>query len=170
LKYLAKYDRRHDASLVLTYDATKCWNFGVVWVYATGNRGTLPNGFFLYEGSQSYDYGLRNSYQFAPYHRMDINITFTPDREKHLEKKKEKMIAHYVLERKDTTDLVVTKKWTRNFKNSFTLSVFNVYDRYNPYFIYFTRTGDFLNGTLKVGAKQVSLFPILPSLTWNFKF
>ncbi len=170
MKYLAKYDRRHDASFVLTYDMNKLWNFGMVWVYATGNRGTLPNGFFLYEGSQSYDYGLRNSYKFVSYHRMDVNITFTPDREKHLEKKKKKLINQYLKDGKDTTNMVVTKKWTKHFSNSFTLSVFNVYNRYNPYFIYYTRSGDFLNGTLKVGAKQVSLFPILPSVTWNFKF
>lgn len=169
-KFLAKYDRRHDASVVLTYDMNKQWNFGAVWVYGSGNRGTLPNGFFLFEGSQSHDYGLRNSYQFIPYHRMDVNVTFTPDREKKLDKKRKKLVEQYTLEGKDTTNIEVTKKWARNFSNSFTLSVFNVYNRYNPYFIYFTREGDFTNGTLKVGAKQVSLFPILPSFTWNFKF
>jgi hypothetical protein len=26
------------------------------------------------------------------------------------------------------------------------------------------------NGDLQVEARQVSLFPILPSVTWNFKF
>lgn len=169
-KFLAKYDRRHDASLVLTYDANKLWNFGMVWVYGSGNRGTLPNGFFLFEGSQSFDYGLRNSYQFVPYHRMDVNVTFTPNREKKLEKRKQKLIEQYKINGRDTTNIQVTKKWAKNFSNSFTLSVFNVYNRYNPYFIYFTREGDFTNGTLKVGAKQVSLFPILPSFTWNFKF
>jgi len=169
-KFLAKYDRRHDASLVLTYDMNKLWNFGMVWVYGTGNRGTLPNGFFLYEGSQSHDYGLRNSYQFVPYHRMDLNVTFTPDREKHLDKKRKKLIERYIKDGKDTTNIKVPKKWAKYFSNSFTLSVFNAYNRYNPYFIYFTREGDFTNGTLKVGAKQVSLFPILPSVTWNFKF
>lgn len=168
-KFLAKYDRRHDASLVLTYDMNKLWNFGMVWVYGTGNRGTLPNGFFLYEGSQSHDYGLRNSYQFVPYHRMDLNVTFTPDREKHLDKKRKKLIERYIKDGKDTTNIKVPKKWAKYFSNSFTLSVFNAYNRYNPYFIYFTREGDFTNGTLKVGAKQVSLFPILPSVTWNFK-
>ncbi|MGZ3899901.1 MAG: TonB-dependent receptor [Bacteroidia bacterium] len=169
-KFLAKYDRRHDASLVLTYDASKRWNFGMVWVYGTGNRGTLPNGFFLYEGSLSNDYGLRNSYQFAAYHRLDLNVTFTPDRTKKLERRKLALIEQYKQEGKDTTNIVLTKKWLKNFSNSFTLSVFNVYNRYNPYFIYLTRKGDFTNGTLQVGAKQVSLFPILPSLTWNFKF
>ncbi|HWY11201.1 MAG TPA: TonB-dependent receptor, partial [Bacteroidia bacterium] len=170
MPYLAKYDRRHDASLVLTYDATKKWNFGLVWVYGTGNRGTLPNGFFLYEGSLSNDYGLRNSYQFPAYHRLDLNATFTPDREKHLMHKKERMQKRYERKGKDVTKMVTVPKWMKNFSNSYTLSIFNVYDRYNPYFIYYTKSGDFLNGNLKVTAKQVSLFPILPSLTWNFKF
>ena len=169
-KFLAKYDRRHDASVVLTYDPNKQWNFGMVWVYGTGNRGTLPQGFFLYEGSQSHDYGLRNSYQFAPYHRLDLNVTYSPNRELKLEKRKQKMKEQLLKEGKDTIDIQVTKKIFRKFNNSYTLSVFNAYNRYNPYFIYITRQGDFTNGTLKVGAKQVSLFPILPSITWNFKF
>jgi hypothetical protein len=169
-KFLAKYDRRHDASLVLTYDPNKQWNFGMIWVYGTGNRGTLPNGFFLYEGSLSSDYGLRNSYKFASYHRMDINITYTPNRTKKLEKRKMLLTELYNQQGKDTTNIILTKKCYKNFSNSFTLSVFNVYNRYNPYFIYLTRKGDFANGSLEVGAKQVSLFPILPSFTWNFKF
>jgi hypothetical protein len=45
-----------------------------------------------------------------------------------------------------------------------------VYNRMNPYFIYFDTEGDFTQGTFKVSAKQVSLFPVLPSVTWNFKF
>ncbi len=169
-KFLAKYDRRHDVSIVLMYDASKKWNFGMVWIYGSGNRGTLPNGFFLYEGSLSNDYGLRNSYQFIPYHRLDLNVTFTPDRTKKLEKRKRTLINQYIEQGKDTSNIQVTKSWMKNFSNSFTLSLFNVYNRYNPYFIYLTREGDFNNGSLKVGAKQVSLFPILPSLTWNFKF
>ncbi len=169
-KFLAKYDRRHDMSLVLTYDASKQWNFGMVWVYGTGNRGTLPNGFFLYEGSLSSDYGLRNSYKFAPYHRMDLNVTFTPNRTAKLEKRRVAMTKEYEQQGKDVNSIQLQKKWCKNFSNSFTLSVFNVYNRYNPYFIYLTRKGDFTDGSLQVGAKQVSLFPILPSFTWNFKF
>lgn len=170
LKFLAKYDRRHDASVVLMYDPNKKWNFGMVWVYGSGNRGTLPNGFFIYESGLSNDYGLRNSYQFVAYHRMDLNVTYTPDRTRKLQKRKRILVDQYISEGKDTTHIQVTRKWAKNFSNSFTLSVFNVYNRYNPYFIYLTREGDFTEGSLKVGAKQVSLFPIIPSLTWNFKF
>lgn len=169
-KFLAKYDRRHDISLVLNYEASKRWEFGAVWVYGTGNRGTLPQGFFFYEATVSNDYGLRNSYQFAPYHRLDLNVTFTPDRTRKYERRRQQLVERYLSKGLDTAGVKLNKKMARRFHHSFTFSVFNVYNRYNPYFIYITRDGSFSNGTLKVGAKQVSLFPILPSLTWNFKF
>ena len=41
-----------------------------------------------------------------------------------------------------------------NHQSSWTLSVFNIYNRYNPYFIYYSKSGDFLNGNLKVKAKH----------------
>jgi len=40
----------------------------------------------------------------------------------------------------------------------------------NPYFIYFSQEGSPYDGTLKIKTEQVSLFPIIPSVTWNFKF
>jgi hypothetical protein len=169
-KFLAKYDRRHDVSIVMTYNHSKLWNFGLVWVYGSGNRGTLPNGFFLYEGSLSNDYGLRNSYQFIPYHRLDLNATYTPDRAKRMKRKQALLEQQYTEQGKDIASIRLQKTWMKHFSNSFTLSVFNAYNRYNPYFIYLTREGDFTNGTLKVGARQVSLFPIIPSFTWNFHF
>jgi hypothetical protein len=39
----------------------------------------------------------------------------------------------------------------------------------NPYFIYYSQSGSPYDGSLKIDARQVSLFPILPSVTWNFK-
>lgn len=50
------------------------------------------------------------------------------------------------------------------------ISSYHAYSRLNPYFIYFDQTGSPLNDDLKVEARQVSLFPILPAVTWNFKF
>lgn len=169
-EYLAKYDRRHDASLVLTYDHSKKWNFGLVYVYGTGNRGTLPNGLFAYEGSVSWDYGLRNSYKLPDYHRLDISATFTPDREKHLQRKRQRLENRYERKGKDTTSIKVPKVWNKNYQGSWTLSIFNAYNRYNPYLIYFETKGDLMKGTFEVRGKQVSLFPILPTITWNFKF
>ena len=47
------------------------------------------------------------------------------------------------------------------------LSIYNIYSRANPYFIYYDQEGSATAGTLKISAKQVSLFPIIPAVTWN---
>lgn len=49
-------------------------------------------------------------------------------------------------------------------------SVYNIYNHSNPYYIYFQVKGDLDNYYLSVKPKQISLFPILPSITWSFKF
>ena len=46
----------------------------------------------------------------------------------------------------------------------------DVYNRMNVYFIYYKVEGDLVNGTLKTTPVKVSLFPVIPSFTWNFKF
>jgi TonB dependent receptor-like, beta-barrel/CarboxypepD_reg-like domain/TonB-dependent Receptor Plug Domain len=61
-------------------------------------------------------------------------------------------------------------KKTKRFESSLNFSVYNLYNRKNPYYIYFETVGDVKEGDLEVKAKQVSLFPVLPSITWNFKF
>jgi len=67
-------------------------------------------------------------------------------------------------------DISVTWKGieSKKFESSWNFSVFNVYNRYNPYIIYFDNKVD--NGVVTIEAKQISLFPILPSITYNFKF
>jgi hypothetical protein len=61
-------------------------------------------------------------------------------------------------------------KKTKRFESSWNFSVYNVYSRLNPYFLYFDTEGSIESGNFKNVAKQVSLFPILPSVTWNFKW
>jgi hypothetical protein len=61
-------------------------------------------------------------------------------------------------------------KKTKRFESSWNFSIYNVYSRLNPYFIYFDTEGSIESGSFKNVAKQVSLFPILPSVTWNFKW
>jgi hypothetical protein len=56
----------------------------------------------------------------------------------------------------------------KHYESSWNFSVFNVYNRYNPYIIYFDKT--FEQNKITIEAKQISLFPVIPSVTWNFKF
>ncbi len=55
-------------------------------------------------------------------------------------------------------------------ESNLNFSVFNVYNRANPFLIFFDVKGNIQHYNLEVSAKQVSIFPILPSLSWSFKF
>jgi hypothetical protein len=54
-------------------------------------------------------------------------------------------------------------------ESSLNFSVFNVYNRANPFLIYFDIKGDIAHYNLTVTARQISIFPIMPSLSWNIK-
>ncbi|MFI5203644.1 MAG: carboxypeptidase-like regulatory domain-containing protein [Flavobacteriales bacterium] len=136
--FYAKFDRRHDVSVALTYDH-KRWTFGTVFVFASGNAVTLPESWYIIENRLTYEYAPRNSVRLPAYHRIDLSAT-------------------------------LHGKEGKKFKSDWVFSVFNAYNRKNPYFLYIDADGDPYDGTLTIKAKQVSLFPILPSVTWNFKF
>jgi hypothetical protein len=140
-KYPAKFDRRHDLSVVGIYELNPKWKLSAVFVYATGNATSLPEKFYLVEGVLTQQFSSINQYRLAAYHRLDLSATYTPV------PKKEKKV-----------------------KSSWSFSVYNTYSRQNPYFLYFDQSGSAFAGTLSVQAKQVSLFPVLPSVTYNFKF
>ncbi len=56
------------------------------------------------------------------------------------------------------------------FESVINFSIINVYNHANPYFIYFELTEGKQQYDMSIKAKQSSLFPILPSLSWRFKF
>ncbi len=170
-EFYAKYDRRHDASVVLTYDLSKKWTIATIWVYGTGNAITIPTSYYVIDGNITYDYSDRNAYRMPAYHRLDISATYTPDRTKHIERRKERIIKKIGLEDNvKPEDVKIPTKLFRNYESSWNFSIFNVYNRHNPYIIYFANEGSATSGNLTITAKQVYLFPILPSVTWNFKF
>jgi CarboxypepD_reg-like domain/TonB-dependent Receptor Plug Domain len=169
-KFLAKYDRRNDVSLALTYDLNKFWTFGSVFVFATGNNATLPVSWYFIEGQITPEYGKRNAYRMAPYHRLDISATYTPDKAKKRARKRQLWEDNMKKKGIDTQGLKKPDKWYTNMQGSWNFSVYNAYNRHNPFFIYFEKEGNIFEGSLNVKAMQVSLFPILPSVTWNFRF
>lgn len=140
-KYPAKYDRRNDLSVVAMYELNKKWKLSATFVYGSGNAATLPQRFYIVGGVLTQEYSRINEYRLPAYHRMDLSAILTP-------KKNE------------------GRKW----KSEWVFSIYNAYSRQNPYFVYFDQNGSPLNGTLTIQAKQVSLFPIIPAVTWNFKF
>lgn len=149
-KYYAKYDRRHDISVVGIYKINEHITLSATWVFGTGNAITLPlaeyvvvphdptntqEPFMPFFGNNFVsDYGSKNNFRMAPYHRMDIGIQF-----------------HRKM-----------KWWDRTFE----LGFYNLYNRKNPFFYY---VGYDNTGTQRK-LKQISLFPIIPSVSWTIKF
>ncbi|WP_242918915.1 TonB-dependent receptor [Pontibacter liquoris] len=71
----ARFDRRHDLSLVASYKYNAHWTFGGTFVYGTGQATTLPSRRYLIEGNVVYQYGERNSFRMQPFHRLDLAAT-----------------------------------------------------------------------------------------------
>ena len=140
-KYPSRYDRRHDLSVVGTYQLSSKWKLSSVFVFGTGNAISLPERFYFVDGTLTQEYSRINAYRMKPYHRLDVAATYTP-----VQKKKRKYTGNWVF------------------------SIYNLYSRANPYFYYFDQEGSATQGTLTIKSKQVSLFPVIPSVTWNVKF
>lgn len=169
-EFLAKYDRRHDVSVALTYELNNQWTFGSVFIFATGNNATLPVSWYFIEGQMVPEYGKRNDYRMKPYHRLDLSATFTPDKIKKRARKKQRWENKMQKKGIDTQGMEQPTNWLSNVQGSWNFSIYNAYNHHNPFFIYFQNEGNVFEGTLNVKAMQVSLFPLLPSITWNFKF
>jgi hypothetical protein len=141
--FYARYDRRHDGSIVLSYTHTKKWTFGAVFVYGSGSAFNLPTHLVFFSGTQGlyFENDYRNKYRLIPYHRLDLSATYT-------------------------------QKKTDKFESVWNFSIYNVYNRLNQYIIYLDIQGNVLdpNGGLQVQPKQITVFPFIPSVTWNFKF
>lgn len=71
----ARFDRRHDVSLVGTFKLNPRWTFGGSFVYGTGQATTMPERRYLIEGTVNYQYGDRNSFRMQPFHRLDLSAT-----------------------------------------------------------------------------------------------
>ncbi|MFK7921989.1 MAG: TonB-dependent receptor [Bacteroidia bacterium] len=145
-----KYDRRHDASVVISHKFNERISLSGSWIFGTGNAITLATGAYnsLYSDYSPVNlieiYGEgRNDFRMPAYHRMDIGINFSKP-----------------------------KKWGSRTWN---ISFYNAYSRRNPYFYYFDTTrsvidNDWDNPITEIKLKQVSLFPILPSVSYGFSF
>lgn len=153
--FWARYDRRHDLSVVAIYEIKPNITLSGTWVYGTGNAITLPQGEFpafttdpignlidghfnnyYYYNQTVTDYGNVNSYRMRAYHRLDLAIQFHKQ----------------------------MKRWERTWE----LGLYNAYSRKNPFF-YFIEDEYYENGS-KSTLKQASIFPIIPSVSYNIKF
>jgi hypothetical protein len=159
-RFYARYDRRHDVSVVGIYKMNDHITISGTWVYGTGNAVTLPLSEYIapehlqgdprdpskpeyYEDHQTSNYGQevkdyseKNNFRMRAYHRLDLGIQFHKE-----------------------------KKWGERV---WEISVYNAYSRKNPFYHYdqHNTVNEKEYGVLS----QVSLFPIIPSFTYSFRF
>jgi hypothetical protein len=151
-KFYARYDRRHDIAVVGVYKITPRITLSGTWVYGTGNAITLP----------------LNSYMANTYGR-----SFTASNPTALNQEAQYAVQDYGKQRNayrmspyHRMDVgiqfhKIRKKYTRTLE----VGIYNLYSRQNPFFYYIDTKA---NGEQKL--MQVSLFPIIPSISCSWKF
>jgi hypothetical protein len=149
--YSAKQDRTHDLSIVGMYALTDRLKLSSTFVYYTGNAVTFPSGKYQIDNQTINLYSERNGSRMPNYHRMDIGLTW--------DGKKYKEIKNL-----ETGEMDKVKK---RFTSSWNFSIYNLYARENAYSISFQENEDNPTQTEII---QTSLFKMIPSVSYNFKF
>ena len=157
-EYLFEYDRPNCLSLGMIYPINDHITFSTNWIYQTGlpytpaiGRYLVPTDLYYENGDPFYAeeliYGERNSQRMRDYHRMDIALNYTR----------------------------LTKK--RKFKSTWTFSIYNLYNRQNPYYYYYNtdNTGEInppspYDAFKPLSMYQVSYFSIIPSIAYKVYF
>jgi hypothetical protein len=79
--FAPKYDRTHDANIVLNYDLSRSWRATGVWTYGTGQAVTRPTAFYktqdspFQNGASTHFRGRFQQNRLPPYHRLDIGLS-----------------------------------------------------------------------------------------------
>ena len=142
------YDRRHNLTVVILHKLNTRINLTASFLYSSGSLTTLPLGRF---GVQDIP-GSSTGIDPRP-------VPIYPNRNSY------QLIPYHRL------DLGVVYKIGARRNQDLTLSIYNAYNRRNAYFVFFETVKDkATDRTTGFRAQQVSLFPVIPSLTYNFRF
>ena len=142
-----RYDRRHDASLVVSHKLRPSLDMSASWVYGTGQAVTLPVGHIHaeHETFVAFPWGRanwlqlysvqssRNGARMPSYHRLDLSIRI--------------------------------KRTGRRLKRTLSVGTYNTYNRRNALSIYAQRdeSGD-------LTFKKFSLLPIIPAISYQLSY
>ncbi len=134
--YPTSYDKPHAFNFVGNYKFSRRINFSLNFTYSTGRPITVPVATYMLDGARRVLYSDRNAERIDDYIRTDIALNFEGNH-------KIRKLAH----------------------SSWTVAVYNLLSRDNPYSVYFVTDGDEIKGyKLSIFAKAI------PTITYNFKF
>ncbi len=134
--YPANYDEPNSATMVANYRVNHRFSVSLNATYTTGRPITLPTGAFYYYNSFRTLYSDRNAYRIPDYYRADLALNIDGNHRVH-----------------------------QKFHNSWTLGVYNIFGRHNPYSVYFISENGSINGY------KFSIFgSAIPFINYNIKF
>lgn len=135
----SKFDRRHNLSLVTSYEISSRWSTGITQVYTSGNRYTTPTSWYFINNNPVKEYGRFNNVQMPNYVRTDLSVDF------YLKKKVQR-------------------------ESVLNLSVYNLFAVDNPIYVILDVSSSNTEDKVTVNPRYKSLYTILPSIGWRFKF
>lgn len=144
--YPNRFDQTHNLSLTTFYEINKRWSVSAVFVYNTGTPATFPSSRYTI-GEYTIPHntgGGRNNVRIPSYHRLDLSATLEGKRNEE-------------------------RRWQSNW----VFSVYNAYNRRNPFSIYFQQDANRTPANQPVVTEAVRfsvIGSIIPSVSYNFKF
>lgn len=135
----SRFDKPNDIAVVANYDFSDRLNVGGTFVFGSGTPYTPIRSIYFINFTPTTEYGNRNSARLPAYHRLDLSVSYRLNKDK-----------------------------DAPFTSTLVFSVYNVYNRRNVFFTYTSPETDARSGEVSIKAYKVSLFPVIPSLTWNF--
>lgn len=138
--YPAKFDRRHNLSLVLNYQISKKWNAGFTQIYSSGSRFTAASSWYFISNNPVKEYGKLNDAKMPDYIRTDISVDYFLKKTA----KKESVLNLSIYNMFAVVNPIYTSMRIESGK------------------------GD--SNAIKVGVRYTKLYTILPSISWRFKF
>ena len=142
-RFYPRYDRRHDFSLVASYKLSPKVTLSANWVYATGNALTVPQGFYFTQAGLGQTFPERFDY-------LGSRNSFRAE-------------AYHRLD--VAVQFHKKKRWG---ERTWEVGLYNAYNRQNPLY-YYLKTENSPEGQRSRLVKR-ALFPVIPSVTYNFKF
>lgn len=134
--YPANYDKPNDVTVVSNYRFTHRFSVSLNATYSTGRPITLPIGVFNYAGSLRTLYADRNGYRIPDYFRTDLSMNIDGNHKIH-----------------------------QKTHNSWTIGVYNLTGRRNPYSVYYVSENGLVNGY------KLSIFgSAIPYVNFNIRF
>lgn len=143
--YPSRFDQTHNLSLTTFYSLTDRWSLSANFVLNSGTPTTFPNSRFEQQGYviPHNTSDTRNNVRIPVYHRLDLSATLDG-------------------KRKD-----------RRWQGQWVFSIYNVYNRRNPFSIYFQQQDGRIMEGMSTNTEAVKLSVIgnfIPSISYNFKF